>query len=65
MERMYWIEEVTASNMDTALILHRTVAHAQKGKTAIKRRKSVITHWEDMHTGIPIICEVEGGIVIG
>ena len=62
---MYWIEEVTAGHMGTALIPHITVEHAKKGETAIKRRQRVITHWEDMHTGIPIICEVEGGIVIG
>ena len=55
---MYWIEEVTAGHMDTALIPHITVAHAQKGKTAIKRRQRVITHWGDVHTGSPIICEV-------
>ena len=61
---MYWIEEVTANNMDTELILHITVAHEKKGKTAIKWRKRVINHWEDVYTGSPRICEVEGSIVI-
>ena len=62
---MYWIEEVTAGHMDTVLIPHITVAHAQIGKMAIERRKIVITHWEDVNKGIPRICEVEGSIIIG
>ena len=61
---MYWIEEVTAGHMDTTLIPHITLAHTQKRKTAINGRKIVITHWEDVHTGIPRVCEVEGSIVI-
>ena len=55
---MYWIEEVTYGHIDTALIPHITVARAQKGKTEIKRRLSVINHWEDVHTISPRICEV-------
>ena len=46
------------------MIPHITVAHAQKGKKIIKRGKHVITHWEDVHKRSPIICEVEGSIVI-
>ena len=61
---MYWIEEVTAGHMDTVLIPYITVAHSQKGKTAIKWRQRVITHWEDVHTGSQKIFEVEGIIVI-
>ena len=61
---MYWIEEVTAGHMDTALIPHTTVAHVQKVKTIIKQKQHVITHWEDVHTGIPIIFEFWGGILI-
>ena len=51
--------------MDTELIPHTTVAHAQKGKTSVKRRRGVITHWEYVHTRNPRIREVEGSIVIG
>ena len=61
---MYWIEEVTAGHMGTALIPHITVEHAKKWETAIKQRQRVITHWEDVHTGSPRICEVEGIILI-
>ena len=46
------------------MIRNITVAHAQKGKTTIKWRKRVITHWEDVHMVSPRICEVEGSIVI-
>ena len=35
-----------------------------KRKKIIKRRKHAITHWEDVHTGSPRICEAEGSIVI-
>ena len=58
------IENVTSGHMDTALILNITVAHAQKGKTIIKWRQHVITNLEDVHTGIPRICEVWESIVI-
>ena len=61
---MYWIEEVTAGHMDTVLIPHITVAHAQKGKTIINRRQRVITHSEDVHMGSPRICEVWGSVAI-
>ena len=54
---MYWIEEVNANHMDTVLIPHIIEAHAQKGKTEIKRRQRV-------QMGSPRICEVEGSIVI-
>ena len=37
---MYWIEEVTAGRMDTALIPHIEVAHSQKGK----KHKAEATH---------------------
>ena len=61
---MYWIEEVTAGHMDNVLIPYITVAHSQKGKTAIKWRQHMINHWVDVHAVNPRICELEESIVI-
>ena len=64
MKSIYWIEEVIIVHMDTALIPHITVTHAQKVKTDLKWKQRVITHWEDVHTGSQRICEVDGSIVV-